>query len=166
MGDMLVGAHNHQTTLLPVQSACIKYVRPRLEIGAEDLFIVDKPKPALARLEERRQLFEHKIARGLLEDRANIENGIDILSSRGEAANGRAGIFVKKPTKPGNSRVRQGRIFFRTKRKKPPARISLDDMAKLDRLGIGKADDRRRMEARADPESGGEGLPAVCANQP
>ena len=49
-------------------------------------------------------------------------------------------------------------VFRAGKGEETPAAIGLDRVAEMDRLGVGEADDRRRMEAHADREARGQVL--------
>src|SRR5215813_9569544 len=82
IGDVLVGAHDHQRSFRTVDATQDENVRPVLGVGREDLLVVDQPELALARQEKRRQVLDPEVAVALLEDRPYIYRAVNIRSVR------------------------------------------------------------------------------------
>ena len=73
------------TTIAPrlaVDAAQIEDVGAVLEVGRERLLVVDQPEASLARKQNRRQLLDLEVAMPLLEDRANVDDAVDVCARR------------------------------------------------------------------------------------
>ena len=89
----------------------------------------------------------------LLEHRAHIDHRIDVLAAGVYSPNGRSRTARSRNShKRADGASRRGRIARRGKSEDAEAAVGLDDVAEVDRLGVGEADDRRGMKARADDE--------------
>ena len=87
--DVLVRTNDDHRPRLAVDAAQIEDVGAVLEIGRERLLVVDQPEPALARQQKRRQLLDLEVAMPLLEDRADVDDAVDVCGGGREAADGR-----------------------------------------------------------------------------
>ena len=124
---------------------------PFLRSGAVGLLVVDQPEAPLARQQHRRQLFDLEVAVPLLEDRANVDDAVDVRPRRGEAADRRIRRLrqeVGELAQSLSARVGKG--------VDAPGAIGTGGMAELHRLGVGEAHDGRRVETHADREALGE----------
>ena len=90
MSDILVRADDDHAALLAVDAPHIEDVLARPSVRAEHLFIIAQPVASLARQEQGGHGSQVEIAVVLLENRAQIDNRIDIGVRRGEAADWRA----------------------------------------------------------------------------
>ena len=90
VSDILVRADDDDAALLAVDAAQVEDVLARPAVGAEHLFIVVQAVASLARQEQGGHGRQVEIAVVLLENRAQIDNRIDIGVRRGEAADWRA----------------------------------------------------------------------------
>src|SRR5580658_8992896 len=94
----------------------------------------------------------------LLENRPDIDRGVDVRPRRRVSSDGRSiGPGEKLAENPEPGRPRAG-IFRVGEQEEPPASVRLDGMTQMNRPGVGEADDRGGMKAHAYREALGKVL--------
>ena len=83
--DVLVRTDDDHRTLRAVDAAQIEDVGAVLEVGAIGLLVVDEPEASLARQQDGRQFLDLELAVSLLEDRANVDDAVDVDVGPGRA---------------------------------------------------------------------------------
>ena len=83
--NMLVRTNDDNRPLLPVDTAQLEDVRAVLKVGRVGFLVVDQPEPPLAGKQKRWQLLDLEVAMPLLEDRANVDDAVDVRAVRREA---------------------------------------------------------------------------------
>ena len=96
VSDILVGANNDDAALISVDAPHVEDVLAQPTVGAEHLFVVVQPVASLAGQKQGRHGRQIEIAVALLEDRTDVDHGIDIGIRRGEVADRRLGESVRK----------------------------------------------------------------------
>ena len=81
VGDVLVGAHDDDAARLAVHATQVEDVSGA-RVGAERLLVVDQAEPALAGQQDGRQLVDGQVTVALLEDGADVDNGVRIRRPR------------------------------------------------------------------------------------
>ena len=94
----------------------------------------------------------------LLEDGPDIDHGVDIRARGVYLRTGDSGDSARNSHSARMPRGRRGGILRAGKGEEAPAAVGLDRVAEMHRLGVGQADDRRRMEAHADRQALGQML--------
>ena len=117
MGDVLVGSHNHDRTRRPVDSAQLEDVVAGLQVGAEDLLVVDEPVAALVRPQDARQLPDGDAVVWLLEDGSQVDDCVDVRPAGGSAAGVTVGpLRATRRKRRGVSLVRSWSFMRRRRR--------------------------------------------------
>src|SRR5437868_6854590 len=96
----------------------------------------------------------------LLEDRAEVDHGVDVLARRRVFDHRRLRSRREKITERPDTGSTCAGIAGASKRKDPEAAIGLHDVAEMNGFRVGDANDRRGVKARADRQALGEALPA------
>ena len=98
------------------------------------------------------------VAMALLEDRPDIDRGVDIRPCRRVSRDRRSRRPGEKLAQAPQSGGRRGGVFRGGEGEYPPAAVRLDGVTEMNRPGVGETDHRRRMKAHADREALGEML--------
>ena len=91
MRHVLIRPDDDHATLVAVNTPRFENVLVIFHVGAEHLFVVAEPVPSFARQQQSRHGLEHKRAMALLEDRPDIDHGIDVGRGRGKPSDRRGG---------------------------------------------------------------------------
>ena len=81
---------------------------------------------------------------GLLEDGADIDYRVDVLAGAGVPADGRLWVLLQKIAKLADRRIGRCRVARSGKGEDAKTSVSFDDVAQVNRLGVGQPDDWRQ----------------------
>jgi hypothetical protein len=82
MRYVLIRSYDDHAAPVSINAPHVENVIAALQVGAEYLFVIDKPVAALSRQEERGHRFDRKLAMALLEDGQHFDHRVDIRSRR------------------------------------------------------------------------------------
>ena len=83
VGDVLIRSNDDDATVGPVDASAVEDVWAVVQLGAEDLLVVDEPEPALAREQKRRHGIDRHVSVGLLVDRTDVDHRVDVVACGG-----------------------------------------------------------------------------------
>ncbi len=86
MRNILVGADDQNTALLPINSAHGKDILRVLQVSTEHLFVIYQPIPAFSGQQQFRHFRNHQVTVVLLEHGALINHSVNVLTSGREFA--------------------------------------------------------------------------------
>ena len=78
VGDILVRADDHNRTVAAIDAAQIENIRAVFQIGTERLLVIRQAERPFRRPKKCRKVVHVDIAEALLQDGANIDDGIEV----------------------------------------------------------------------------------------
>ena len=98
--NVLIWPHDHHAAALTIDAAHVEYVVACLRIGAEYFFVIAERETAFPGEEKGRHALDGEALVPLLEDRSEIDHGIDVRACRGISPDRRPFGIGKKSAQP------------------------------------------------------------------
>ena len=88
VGNVMIRSNDDDATVGPVDASGVEDVWAVVQLGAEDLLVVDEPEPALAREQKRRHGIDRQVLMRLLANRSDVDDRVEVSAGRCVAQEG------------------------------------------------------------------------------